>query len=188
MKKFLIDLLRDTLDFLFSFDEWVRLRQQGKLSASQEKALEDAAKTILELFTSLRDEFCERMAKGGTKPVVIVLKAIGPEALSLHWFIEGLKNLLEQGKTVQLTIPKHTSKDIKKEIRFFSKMGSLEKKIKKGETLTSAIAMTGAPCNEEKIRKHVNKIKTEYYRDLPLKIQIYLFRKLYLSIWQYLLG
>lgn len=186
-KRIPIDLLRDTLSNLSHFDEIVGLSRQGKLSPEQEKAIEEAAEANLNLYVSLRDSYCEIMDEGNAEPVLIILNAIGPEALNLHWFIKGLKKLLNKGREVQLSIPELTHKDIKKELKFFSTMEHLEKRVKKGEPFTYAAALLGSPDEEEETRKRISKFKTQYYRDLPKKSQIYLFRKLHFSLFNYLL-
>jgi hypothetical protein len=174
------------LNLLFAFDEQVKKRHKNRLSPHEIKKLDEGACYLLQIFVSLRDFLHKRMTSGDVKALHITLKALGISAFYLPWFIDGLCQLLLQGKTFQLSLPRDDKKFLAEEKRFFRGVDLIFRKKGKGYKGNALLEqlLYKYPFNKKELSDST--VKTLLYRDYPERVFIYLFRKLFKSLMLYI--
>ena len=114
-------------------------------------------------------DLSKRMLKGDTKPIGIILKALGTNALQLPWFVDSLSHLLGKGKRALLHVPKD-----KKSAALLKKMRRFEKELRAGKAMIDASSFFDDP---------VQTLKTSYGRALDDEIQIFILRYTFLFLY-----
>lgn len=149
------------MDLFIRYNELWQLNNSNRISPELSNLFESLTNDLEDTYKFITATLGKRIREGDTKPISIILTAIGSNALDLNWFIESLKFLLNKRKRVLLQIPKNKNFNaLLKELRQF------EKRLNRGKTMAEA-TYSDAPSAT---------LKTRYYRDLDDFLLIFILR------------